>query len=63
MSSFPHEQIQFDLAALQFEEGNEKYILFLEENNEGNITAMQVQLRTKDLTIYNTPDVFQVDPQ
>lgn len=27
-SSFPHEQIQFDLAALQFEEGNEEYILF-----------------------------------
>lgn len=44
-SSFPHEQIWFDLAALQFEEGNEKYIfiLFLEENNKRNVRAVQVQ--------------------
>lgn len=27
-SSFPHEQIRSDLAALRFEQGNEEYILF-----------------------------------
>lgn len=37
-SSFPHEQIRFDLAALQFGEGNERYILLLEENNKGNVS-------------------------
>lgn len=45
-SSFPHEQIRFDLAALQFEEGNEKYILFLEENNKGNIIASTIEDET-----------------
>lgn len=41
-SSFPHEQIWFDLAALQFEEGNEKYIfiLFLGENNKRNVISV-----------------------
>lgn len=62
-SSFPHEQIRFDLAALQFKKGNEKIILFLKESNKGNVMAMQIQLSTKHLNciscIQGTSSIIQ----